>query len=149
MIRIGQCGLDTAPASSTASPIPTEVGVGGFRMKSVVKRLATIALLSLPLIAMPAVSAHADPADPADIIDSRANYSVFLKSIARDGIVMDGQQAVNEGIAVCTLMRPPNTASLWDAAQHLKSLHPDWKIASALSFSSRAVQDICPHRGSF
>lgn len=144
MKQIGQCGF-----ASTTSPIPTDVGVGDSRMESVVKKLAAIALFSLPLMAAPAVSAHADPADPADIIDPRANYSVFLKSIARDGIVIDDQQAIKEGITVCTLLRPPNTASLWDAAQHLKSLHPDWKTGSALSFSSRAVQDICPHRGSF
>lgn len=144
MIRIGQCGL--AP---TASPIPTDVGVDGSRIKSVAKMLAAIALFSLLLMSVPTMSAHADPTDPADVIDPRANYSVFLKSIARDGIVIDEQQAIKEGIAVCTLMRPPNTASLWDAAQHLKSLHPDWKTAHALSFSSRAVQDICPHRGSF
>ena len=93
-----------------------------------------------------AVPAHADP---GDVIDPGANYPVFLQAIAQDGIVMDGQQAIREGIAVCTLIHPPNDGSLWDAGQFLLSTHPDWRIESALSFARRAIQDICPHRGSF
>jgi Protein of unknown function (DUF732) len=110
----------------------------------VLKKLALIAVL--PFLNAVAVPAHANP---GDVIDPGANYGVFLQAIAQDGIVMDGQQAIREGIAVCTLVHPPNDGSLWDAGQYLLSTHPDWHIGSALSFAGRAIQDICPHKGSF
>jgi len=42
-------------------------------------------------------------------------------------------------------MAPPSRDSLWDAAQQIKSMHPDWGIGAALHFAERAVQDICPN----
>lgn len=127
-----------------AVAIPTDLGVNGSSIESVLKKFAAIALL--PTMTVPTVPAHADP---NDIVDPGASYSTFLQAIASDGIVMDSHQAIVEGVAVCTLMHPPNNGSLWDAGQHVKSMHPDWRIGSALSFSDRAVQDICPNRGSF
>lgn len=97
------------------------------------------------LIVAPAVPAHADP----DYVDPGANYSVFLQAIAGDGIVMEGHQAIREGQAVCELMQPPNDGSLWDAGHKVMSMHADWGIGPALHFADRAVQDICPDRGSF
>jgi Protein of unknown function (DUF732) len=104
------------------------------------------AAIVLPLIAAAVAPAHADP---DDVIDPGANYNVFIQAIAGDGIVMDRQQAIREAVAVCKLMHPPNDASLWDAGQHMRSIHPDWTVSSALSFADRSVQDLCPNRGSF
>lgn len=97
------------------------------------------------LMTAPVVLARAAP----DNVDSGANYSVFLQAIAGDGIVMDNHQAIREAYALCKLMQPPNGASLWDAAQHVQSTHPDWGIESALHFADRSVQDVCPNRGTF
>lgn len=93
-------------------------------------------IAALPLMNAVTVPAHAQP-----------NYEVFLEAIHGDGVVMDDQQAIAEGYAVCKLMRPPNGGSLWDAAQKVKSMHADWPIGRALSFADRSVQDICPERG--
>lgn len=111
------------------------------------KTIAAIALLLLTNVL--AVPANANPVNPADVIDPGANYGVFLQAITQDGITMDGDQAIREGIAVCMLVHPPNNGSLWDAGQHVLSLHPDWRIMSALNFSNRAIQDICPNEGAF
>jgi hypothetical protein len=102
------------------------------------RKLAAIA--ALPLMIVLAAPAQAEP-----------NYDVFLQAIAGDGIVMNDHEAILEGHAVCTLMEPPNGGSLWDAGQQVKSMHPDWRIGSALDFADRSVQDICPNpsRGSF
>lgn len=100
-------------------------------------KLAAIA--ALPLTIALAAPAHATP----------PNYPVFLQSIAMDGIVIDGQQAILEGRAVCKMLAPPDGASLWDAAQHVKSMHSDWTIDAALHFADRATQMICPDRDSF
>jgi hypothetical protein len=103
------------------------------------------------IFVLPLMNVLAEPAqaDPGDVIDPGANYRVFLEAIAGDGIVMDGREAVREGIAVCTLIHPPNNGSLWDAGQHVMSNHPNWRTGSALSFADRAIQDICPNMGSF
>lgn len=97
------------------------------------------------LVSTPVALAHATP----DYVDPGANYSVFLQAIAGDGIVMDNHQAIREAYDVCKLMQPPNGASLWGAAQHVKSMHSDWGIELALHFADRSVQDICPNRGTF
>lgn len=96
-------------------------------------------------ILTPAVPAHADP----EYADAAGNFSVFLQSIEQDGIDMDDQQAIREGLEICRLMRPPGDASLWDAGQHVLANHPDWRVSSALKFANRSVQNICPNRGSF
>ncbi|WP_293002313.1 DUF732 domain-containing protein [Mycobacterium sp.] len=100
------------------------------------RKLAAIA--ALPLMIVLAVPAHADP-----------NYTVFLQAIAGDGIVMGDHEAIMEARGVCKFMEPPNGGSLWDAGQHVKSMHSGWGIDSALDFADRSVQDICPNRGSF
>ena len=107
-------------------------------------KVAFVAIL--PLTILIGVPAHADP---GYAVDPGANYDVFLKSIAGDGIVMDTHRALLDAHEVCTRMRPPNSDSLWDAGQHLLSVHPDWRVGSALSFADRAAQDICPNNGSF
>ncbi len=107
-------------------------------------RTAAAAAVSLSIVT-PGVPAHAAP----DNADPSANYSAFLQAIAGDGIVMNGQQAIGEGQAVCRLMRPPGDASLWDAGHKVLSIHPDWGIRKALQFADRSIQDICPQRGSF
>jgi len=114
------------------------------RIEFMLKSIA--ALASLPFMNVIAVPAYADP---GGIIDPGANYHVFLQAIAGDGIVIDGDQAIREGVAVCMLVHPPNNASLWDAGQHVLLSHPDWRIESALRFANRAIQDICPNEGSF
>ena len=114
------------------------------RIEFMLKKIAAIAVL--PLMNVLAVPAHANP---SDVIDSGANYAVFLQAISQDGIEIDGNQAIREGIAVCTLVHPPTNGSLWDAGQHVLSLHPDWRIESALKFSNRAIQNICPNEGTF
>ena len=101
------------------------------------RKLAAIAVL--PSMITLAAPAHATP----------PNYAVFLQAIASDGIVIDGQQGISEGRAVCKSMAPPNGGSLWDAAQQVKSMHPDWKIDASLKFANRATQNICPDRDSF
>ena len=108
------------------------------------KKVAAIA--ALPLMAMAAAPAHADPDGD---VDTPPNYSVFLQAIAGDGIVMDSHQAIREAEAVCKLMQPPNDGSLWDAGQHMLSIHRNWTTSSALSFADRSVQDLCPNRGTF
>ena len=108
------------------------------------RMLAVIAVS--PLTVMLAGAAHAEP---ADVADPGANFGVFLRMIAADGIVMDDSQAIQEGYGVCTLMRPPNQLSLWEAGQHLRTEHPEWSVAQALGFATRSVQDICPHNGGF
>ena len=128
----------------SAVTIPACPPAVGSRIEYVVKKFAAMTLLAL--MTVPAIPAHADP---VDVVDPGANYNVFLQAIAGDGIVIGAEQAIREGIDACVLMRPPTDASLWDAAQHVKSIHPDWRIGSALDFSNRAVQDICPNRGSF
>ncbi|MDO3402721.1 DUF732 domain-containing protein [Mycolicibacterium neoaurum] len=108
------------------------------------KMLAVVAIS--PLVVVLPVPAHAEP---GGAVDPGANYQVFLRMIAEDGIEMDGDQAIQEGYGVCALMRPPNDLALWDAGQHVLTTHPDWSVGQALSFSTRSVQDICPHNGSF
>lgn len=103
--------------------------------------VSTFTLLTISFMA----PAYAAP----DSVDPTANYSVFLQAIAGDGIVLDSQQAILEGQAVCNLMRPPNDASLWDAGRHVASMHSSWGMGLALHFADRSVQHLCPHRGSF
>ncbi|OBH11134.1 DUF732 domain-containing protein [Mycobacterium sp. E1747] len=110
------------------------------------KKTAAIAALPLMAVAVAVAPAHAYPDDG---IDTPPNYNVFLQAIAGDGIVMDKHQAIQEAQGVCKLMQPPNDGSLWDAGQHMLSIHRDWTISSALSFADRAVQDLCPNRGAF
>lgn len=88
-------------------------------------------------------------AEPNDVVDEAANYRVFLQAIAGDGIDMDSHAAIVEALDVCRLMHPPKDASLWDAGQHVISIHPDWTVTDALHFADRSIQNICPHRGSF
>ncbi len=99
------------------------------------KFAATVAFPTMMIVAAPA---HAQP-----------NYPVFVQAIGADGIEMDPQQAILEGQQVCELMRSSDGASLWEAGQHVVSKHQGWGIALALKFANRAVQDICPHAGSF
>lgn len=110
------------------------------------EKLLVIAGASL-MSMLTAAPAYADPT--GSVIDTGANYSVFLQALAGDGIVMDADQAIREGVVVCELVHPPNNASLWDAAQHVLSIHPDWRILTALEFANRAIQNICPNEGSF
>lgn len=108
------------------------------------KKMAAVA--ALPLAITLAAFAHADP---NNTVDTTPNDTVFLQAIAQDGIKMDGQQAISEAQGVCTIMQPPGDGSLWDAGQHLVSIHPDWTVGTALHFADRSVQDLCPNRGSF
>ncbi|MGV0739778.1 DUF732 domain-containing protein [Mycobacterium syngnathidarum] len=106
------------------------------------RTLAAIAVSSLMMAH--AAPAHANPG----YVDPDANHSVFLQAVAGDGIVIDRNQAIREGYDVCKLMRV-HDASLWDAAQNLVGLHPDWGVELAMHFANRSVQNICPHQGSF
>lgn len=99
------------------------------------------AMTAVPLMIVLAAPAHAVPNWP--------NYGVFLQDIAFDGIVMDPDQAVLEGQAVCRFVAPPDGGSLWDAGQHVLSMHPDWGIDASLKFANRAIQNICSTRESF
>lgn len=110
--------------------------------------LKTLAVVTLTLMAASAASAASAHAEPGNI-DEGANYRVFLQAIEQDGITMDSSAAIREALGVCGLIEPPDGASLWEAGQHLMSTHPAWTVTDALHFADRAIQNICPHRGSF
>ena len=107
-------------------------------------KMLAVGIVSLAMIT-PGATANAEP----ESVDPGANYSVFLQAIAGDGIVMESHQAILEGRSVCGFMRSADGGSLWDAGQKVVSMHPDWKIGTALHFANRSVQNICPSRGSF
>ena len=97
------------------------------------------AATALPTMIVLAPQAHATPANTRD----------FLEQLELDGITVNGQATIQEGYDICRFIRPPNGGALWDAAQKVKSDHPDWTIDQALNFSDRATQFICPDRESF
>lgn len=115
----------------------------GRRIGCMVRKHAAIAALSLTIVL--AVPAHADVNDS----NGGSTEAVFLEEIAGDGIVMNSQEAIRQGRAVCKLMAPPNGGSLWDAGQRVVSMHPDLGIGLALKLADHSVQDFCPNRGSF
>ncbi|TDO17658.1 uncharacterized protein DUF732 [Mycobacterium sp. BK086] len=89
---------------------------------------------ALPVMIVLAAQAHATPANTRD----------FLKQLELDGIEINGRTAIQEGYDICSFMKPPDGGALWDAAQKVKSEHPDWTIDQALTFSDRSTQFICP-----
>jgi hypothetical protein len=101
------------------------------------RRLAATA--ALPMMIVLAAQAHATP----------ANTYEFLKQLELDGFEVNGQATIEEGYDICRFMKPPDGGALWDAAQEVKSWHPDWTIDQALTFSSRSTQFICPDGESF
>jgi hypothetical protein len=101
------------------------------------RKLAATA--ALPMTIVLAAQAHATPANTRD----------FLKQLELDGIEVNGQATIQEGYDICKFMTPSDGGALWDAAQKVKSEHPDWTIDQALTFSDRSTQFICPDRESY
>jgi hypothetical protein len=101
------------------------------------RRLAAIA--AIPMLTVLAPQAHATPANTRD----------FLTQLELDGIEVNGQATIHEGYEICKFMQPPDGGALWDAAQKVKSKHPNWSIDQALTFSNRSTQFICPDRESY
>lgn len=101
------------------------------------RKLAATA--ALPMMIVLAAQANATPANTRD----------FLTQLELDGIQVNGQATIQEGYDICRFMKPPDGGALWDAAQKVKSDHPDWTIDQALTFANRSTQFICPDRESF